>query len=360
MRNAAATRWTSQADEKKQRSARTGHGSRRRCKSTTTRSRQRWDDGRQGKGNLSGEGKLQRASVPRRIGLSAPRAVAIILDGTAMGGKERGCRARRHRKARRRRESAGATAKPGLECRTIMLSRRAGAGPRRDHDLMGLCALHARESGRSKGRHRLRLLGDHGAFSPDTARMAKKRWRKPPATSDDTPIALNYGSREWQPAAQRLAGRVRRGARAKRRRAAIEMRRYGRAPAITSHTHRASIDCPFSLWQDVCGNCCCDTPCGTTSRRCAAGALEDFAARSASVPMTELRKGSLGSQHPLRGRGDEMQSPASQLCRRMAVTGDGRPRRRLRMVEGATAPRPRAWTGRAATSWRAHAALPSG
>ena len=146
----------------------------------------------------------------------APRHVAIIMDGNGRWAKARGLpRAAGHRQgAEAARKVLRAAGEAGVECLTLYaFSSENWRRPEEEvNDLMGLLRLYiGRElDSLHKEGIRLRILGDHGAFSADTARMVDQAVAKTAENRRMTlAIALNYGSRsELVQAAQRLAARA--------------------------------------------------------------------------------------------------------------------------------------------------------
>jgi len=147
---------------------------------------------------------------------SVPRHVAIIMDGNGRWAKARGLpRAAGHRQgAEAARKVLRAAGEAGVECLTLYaFSSENWRRPEDEiNDLMGLLRLYiGRELGAlHKEGIRIRILGDHSAFSPDTARMVDEAVAKTAGNSRMTlAIALNYGSRlELVKAAQALAARA--------------------------------------------------------------------------------------------------------------------------------------------------------
>ena len=146
----------------------------------------------------------------------APRHVAIIMDGNGRWAKARGLpRAAGHRQgAEAARKVLRAAGEAGVECLTLYaFSSENWRRPEEEvNDLMGLLRLYiGRElDSLHKEGIRLRILGNHGAFSADTAKMVDQAVARTAENNRMTlAIALNYGSRsELVQAAQRLAARA--------------------------------------------------------------------------------------------------------------------------------------------------------
>jgi undecaprenyl diphosphate synthase len=149
-------------------------------------------------------------------GASVPRHVAIIMDGNGRWAKARGLpRAAGHRQgAEAARKVLRAAGEAGVECLTLYaFSSENWSRPEDEiNDLMGLLRLYiSRELGAlHKEGIRLKIIGDHNAFSPETARMVDAAVEKTAGNTRMTlAIALNYGSRvEIVRAARCLAARV--------------------------------------------------------------------------------------------------------------------------------------------------------
>ena len=149
-------------------------------------------------------------------GGTVPRHVAIIMDGNGRWAKARGLpRAAGHRQgAEAARKVLRAAGEAGVECLTLYaFSSENWRRPEEEiSDLMGLLRLYiSRELDTlHKEGIRIKIIGDHRAFEPATARMVDEAVAK---TADNRrmtlAIALNYGSRrELVNAAQRLAARA--------------------------------------------------------------------------------------------------------------------------------------------------------
>ena len=145
-----------------------------------------------------------------------PRHVAIIMDGNGRWAKARGLpRAAGHRQgAEAARKVLRAAGEAGVECLTLYaFSSENWRRPEEEiSDLMGLLRLYiSRElDALHKEGIRIKIIGDHRAFEPATARMVDEAVAK---TADNrrmtVAIALNYGSRgELVNAAQKLAARA--------------------------------------------------------------------------------------------------------------------------------------------------------
>ncbi len=148
-------------------------------------------------------------------GAAVPRHVAIIMDGNGRWAKARGLpRAAGHRQgAEAARKVLRAAGEAGVECLTLYaFSSENWKRPEAEvTDLMGLLRLYiGRElDALHKEGVRVKVLGDHGAFSPETAKMIDAAVARTANNSRMTlAVALNYGSRaEIVKAAQRLAER---------------------------------------------------------------------------------------------------------------------------------------------------------
>ncbi len=149
-------------------------------------------------------------------GSSVPRHVAIIMDGNGRWAKARGLpRAAGHRQgAEAARKVLRAAGEAGVECLTLYaFSSENWRRPEEEiNDLMGLLRLYiAKELGTlHKEGIRLKIIGDHTAFEPGTARKVDEAVARTATNSRMTlAIALNYGSRnELVNAARSLAQRV--------------------------------------------------------------------------------------------------------------------------------------------------------
>jgi len=145
-----------------------------------------------------------------------PRHVAIIMDGNGRWAKARGLpRAAGHRQgAEAARRVLRAAGEAGVECLTLYaFSSENWRRPEEEvNDLMGLLRFYIQKELDALQREgvRLRIIGDHKAFSQDTARMVDAAVAKTAGNSRMTlAVALNYGSRaELVKAARRLAARA--------------------------------------------------------------------------------------------------------------------------------------------------------
>ncbi|TFI60348.1 isoprenyl transferase [Sphingomonas parva] len=160
--------------------------------------------------------EAEGAEAQGPAGGGVPRHVAIIMDGNGRWAKARGLpRAAGHRQgAEAARKVLRAAGEAGVECLTLYaFSSENWRRPEDEiNDLMGLLRLYiARELGAlHKEGIRIKILGDHGVFSPETARMVDEAVAKTANNQRMTlAIALNYGSRlELVKAAQTLAARA--------------------------------------------------------------------------------------------------------------------------------------------------------
>ena len=160
--------------------------------------------------------KAGGASVPRHVDANVPRHVAIIMDGNGRWAKARGLpRAAGHRQgAEAARKVLRAAGEAGVECLTLYaFSSENWRRPEEEiTDLMGLLRLYiGRElDALHKEGIRIRIIGDHRAFEPATARMVDEAVTRTAENSRMTlAIALNYGSRnELVNAARGLADRA--------------------------------------------------------------------------------------------------------------------------------------------------------
>ena len=162
-------------------------------------------------------GEAETGSAPPPV---VPRHVAIIMDGNGRWAKGRGLpRAAGHRQgAEAARKVLRAAGEAGVECLTLYaFSSENWRRPEEEiNDLMGLLRLYiGRElNALHEEGIRLKILGDHSAFSAETARMVDAAVEKTAGNRRMTlAIALNYGSRtEMVNAARSLAERVAAGA----------------------------------------------------------------------------------------------------------------------------------------------------
>ena len=146
-------------------------------------------------------------SVPRQVdgsgtGHSVPRHVAIIMDGNGRWAKARGLpRAAGHRAgAEAARATLRAAGEAGVECLTLYaFSSENWRRPAQEiNDLTGLLRFYIQHELTSLHKEgvRLKILGDHTAFEPNTARMVDKAVERTADNSRMTlAIALNYGGR---------------------------------------------------------------------------------------------------------------------------------------------------------------------
>ena len=133
---------------------------------------------------------------------AVPRHVAIIMDGNGRWAKARGLpRAAGHRQgAEAARRVLRAAGEAGVECLTLYaFSSENWRRPEEEvNDLMGLLRLYIGRELDSLHREgiRVKVLGDHGAFSPETARMIDAAVARTATNTRMTlAVALNYGSR---------------------------------------------------------------------------------------------------------------------------------------------------------------------
>jgi undecaprenyl diphosphate synthase len=147
---------------------------------------------------------------------AVPRHVAIIMDGNGRWAKARGLpRAAGHRQgAEAARKVLRAAGEAGVECLTLYaFSSENWRRPETEvSDLMGLLRLYIGRELDSLHREgvRVRIIGDHTAFSPDTARMVDAAVARTAGNTRMTlAVALNYGSRaEIMSAVRGLAARA--------------------------------------------------------------------------------------------------------------------------------------------------------
>ena len=147
---------------------------------------------------------------------AVPRHVAIIMDGNGRWAKARGLpRAAGHRQgAEAARKVLRAAGEAGVECLTLYaFSSENWRRPEEEvNDLMGLLRFYIQKELDSLHREgvRLRIIGDHRAFSPETARMIDAAVARTAGNERMTlAVALNYGARaELVQAVQSLASRV--------------------------------------------------------------------------------------------------------------------------------------------------------
>jgi undecaprenyl diphosphate synthase len=149
-------------------------------------------------------------------GNAIPRHVAIIMDGNGRWAKARGLpRAAGHREgAEAARRVLHAAGEAGVECLTLYaFSSENWRRPEEEIDaLMSLLRFYiGRElDGLHEQGIRIRILGDHRAFPPETARMVDAAVTRTAGNERMTlAIALNYGSRlEIVEAARKLCASV--------------------------------------------------------------------------------------------------------------------------------------------------------
>ena len=156
------------------------------------------------------------ASRPESAGAPIPRHVAIIMDGNGRWAKARGLpRVAGHRQgAEAARKVLRAAGEAGVECLTLYaFSSENWRRPEDEiNDLTALLRFYLQSELEALHREgiRLKVIGDHTAFSPDVARMIDAALAKTAANQRMTlVIALNYGARgEMVKAARSLAQRV--------------------------------------------------------------------------------------------------------------------------------------------------------
>jgi undecaprenyl diphosphate synthase len=138
------------------------------------------------------------------------------MDGNGRWAKARGLpRAAGHRQgAEAARKVLRAAGEAGVECLTLYaFSSENWRRPEEEvNDLMGLLRFYIQKELDSLHREgvRLRIIGDHRAFSPETARMIDAAVARTAGNERMTlAVALNYGARaELVQAVQSLASRV--------------------------------------------------------------------------------------------------------------------------------------------------------
>jgi undecaprenyl diphosphate synthase len=148
-----------------------------------------------------------------------PRHVAIIMDGNGRWAKARGLpRVAGHRQgAEAARKVLRAAGEAGVECLTLYaFSSENWRRPETEiSDLMGLLRFYigSELNALHKEGVRLKIIGDHKAFEPQTARMVDEAVAKTSGNTRMTvAVALNYGARaELVGAARALAERVAKG-----------------------------------------------------------------------------------------------------------------------------------------------------
>jgi undecaprenyl diphosphate synthase len=147
---------------------------------------------------------------------AVPRHVAIIMDGNGRWAKVRGLpRVAGHRQgAEAARKVLRAAGEAGVECLTLYaFSSENWRRPETEiNDLMGLLRFYigSELNALHKEGVRVKIIGDHTAFEPETARMVDAAVAKTAGNTRMTlAVALNYGARaELVNAARKLAGRV--------------------------------------------------------------------------------------------------------------------------------------------------------
>jgi undecaprenyl diphosphate synthase len=145
-----------------------------------------------------------------------PRHIAIIMDGNGRWAKARGLpRVAGHRQgAEAARKVLRAAGEAGVECLTLYaFSSENWRRPETEvNDLMGLLRFYigAELSALHKEGIRIKIIGDHSAFPPETARMVDDAVARTAGNSRMTlAVALNYGARaELVGAARELARRA--------------------------------------------------------------------------------------------------------------------------------------------------------
>jgi undecaprenyl diphosphate synthase len=145
-----------------------------------------------------------------------PRHVAIIMDGNGRWAKARGLpRVAGHRQgAEAARKVLRAAGEAGVECLTLYaFSSENWRRPETEiSDLMGLLRFYIGAELNALHREgvRVKIIGDHTAFEPETARMVDAAVAKTAGNTRMTlAVALNYGARaELAGAARALAERV--------------------------------------------------------------------------------------------------------------------------------------------------------
>ena len=155
----------------------------------------------------------ERASA---TGGSAPRHVAIIMDGNGRWAKKRGLpRVAGHRAgAEAVRRTLRAAVKNGVEVLTLYAfsSENWRRSDEEVSDLKGLLGYYLERELDSLAKEgvRLRLIGDYRAFGPDLTQRLERAMERLKSNSRLTlVVALNYGSRaEIAEAARKLAARA--------------------------------------------------------------------------------------------------------------------------------------------------------
>lgn len=153
---------------------------------------------------------------PAKHGGSAPRHVAIIMDGNGRWAKKRGLpRVAGHRAgAEAVRRTLRAAVKNGVEVLTLYAfsSENWRRTEEEVSDLKGLLGYYLERELDSLAEEgvRLKLIGDYRAFGPDLSDRLERAMKRLQANSRLTlVVALNYGSRtEIANAARKLADKV--------------------------------------------------------------------------------------------------------------------------------------------------------
>ena len=156
------------------------------------------------------------AERPAKEGGSAPRHVAIIMDGNGRWAKKRGLpRVAGHRAgAEAVRRTLRAAVKNGIEVLTLYAfsSENWRRTEEEVSDLKGLLGYYLERELDSlvKEGVKLRLIGDYKAFGPDLSKRLERAVEKLQSNSRLTlVVALNYGSRaEIAAAARNLAAKA--------------------------------------------------------------------------------------------------------------------------------------------------------
>ena len=156
------------------------------------------------------------AERPATAGGSAPRHVAIIMDGNGRWAKKRGLpRVAGHRAgAEAVRRTLKAAVKNGVEVLTLYAfsSENWRRSEEEVSDLKGLLGYYLERELDSLAKEgvRLRLIGDYHAFGPDLVQRLERAMERLEGNSRLTlVVALNYGSRaEIAEAARKLAAKA--------------------------------------------------------------------------------------------------------------------------------------------------------
>lgn len=162
---------------------------------------------------MSSAAAPNEAERPAKEGGSAPRHVAIIMDGNGRWAKKRGLpRVAGHRAgAEAVRRTLRAAVKNGVEILTLYAfsSENWRRTEEEVSDLKGLLGYYLERELDSLAKEgvKLRLIGDYKAFGPDLSKRLERAVEKLQANSRLTlVVALNYGSRaEIAAAARNLA-----------------------------------------------------------------------------------------------------------------------------------------------------------